>query len=262
MILRFDPSAPDPGLLGEAAGIIARAGLVIFPTETVYGLGADLRCAEAVKRVCELKHRPSSQPLLVHCSAETRSRLTTKTQRHKGSGEEGNPQVTQIGSREESVESAKSADGEFAGLVAEVPAHARRLMDAFWPGPLALVFRARKGLPPAVTGPNATVGIRMVAHPATCALIAELGSPLAGTSANLHGEPATSDFSKLNPELLGGVDIALDAGVCGTGKASTVLDVSCSPPVLLREGAVPRQAIERLLGFNLATATRTQWNRR
>lgn len=212
MILRLDPASPDNGLLRKTAGIIAGSGVVVFPTETVYGLGADLRNTDAIRHVFRIKDRPEDQPLMLHCSKES----------------------------------------QLAGIVAEISEPARLLIRIFWPGPLALVFKAKPGLPDLITGPNNTTGIRMVTHPVACALISQLGSPLAGTSANLHAEPPTGDFSALNPGLLDRVDVALDVGVCGKGTASTVLDVSCSPPVLLREGAVRKQAIERLLGLSLA----------
>ncbi|MEO0082084.1 MAG: L-threonylcarbamoyladenylate synthase [candidate division WOR-3 bacterium] len=209
MTLNLDPARPDPRLTSQAAAIVARGGIVIFPTETVYGIGADLRRPDAIERVCQLKQRPAGQPFLIHCSTEI----------------------------------------QLVELVQEIPAPARRLMATFWPGPLALVFKAKSGLPNAVTGPNNTVGIRMVAHPVFCALATRLGSPLAGTSANLHGRSATSDFTKLSPQLVEAVDVALNAGVCGTDLASTVLDMTHEPPVLLRRGAVPVQAIETALRY-------------
>ncbi len=217
MTLNLDPATPDPRFISRAAAIAARGGIVIFPTETVYGIGAVLRRPEAIERVCQLKQRPAGQPLLIHCSAEI----------------------------------------QLVELVQEIPVPARRLMATFWPGPLALVFRAKSGLPNAVTGSNNTVGIRMVAHPVFCALAARLGSPLAGTSANLHGRTATSDFTRLSPELVGAVDIALNAGVCGTDVASTVLDMTHEPPVLLRKGAVPVQAIETALGYPVSNTIPT-----
>lgn len=212
MILHLASDAYDPSLISEAASTVAGGGTVIFPTETVYGIGADLRCTAAILQVCRLKQRSVGQPQLVHCSSER----------------------------------------QLAGLVQDIPDAARKLIAAFWPGPLALIFKAVPGLPSTVIGPGNTVGIRMLAHPVTCALIEELGSPLAGTSANLHGRPATSDFTRLSPELLEGVDIALDSGVCGTDVASTVLDVSSDVPRLLRKGVVSLRAIEAVLDRPIA----------
>ncbi len=211
MILRFDPTHPESDFIVKAANIVSQGGTVIFPTETVYGIGADLRVPEAIKTVFLLKHRPLHQSLLVHCSRV--SQLTL--------------------------------------LVTEISPLARLLMEKFWPGSLCLVFKANPALPPTVIGPGHTVGIRMVAHPVTCALIDQIGSPLAGTSANLHGQPATSDPSRLDQNLLSRVDVVLDSGICGTGKASTILDVTVEPPRLVRLGAVSLREIEAVIGYRL-----------
>lgn len=186
-------------------------GIVIFPTETVYGAGVDICDVTAVRRLFALKRRSFDQPLMAHCADES----------------------------------------QVEGLVAGVPPLARALMRRFWPGPLALVLRASEAVPMEVTAGTGTIGIRMVAHPVGRRLIAEFGGAVAGTSANVSGEPASSRFAAISLVLLDGADVALDAGVCGTDVASTVLDLTVDPPHVIRPGAVPTAAIESELGLTL-----------
>jgi L-threonylcarbamoyladenylate synthase len=207
-VFRLRPPSYDPELIAEAAQILSAGGVGIFPTETVYGIGADIRLPESVRRVFEVKRRDRTQPLMAHCSSVTQMRE----------------------------------------YVAEVPVWAQPLMSRFWPGPLALVFRKTDRVPDAATGGADTVGIRMVGHPVTRDLIEELGAPIAGTSANLSGEPATSRFEAVSQRLLETADVALDSGLCGKDVASTVLDVTCDPPRVIRVGAVSLQEIEAVVG--------------
>ncbi|MEO0073657.1 MAG: L-threonylcarbamoyladenylate synthase [candidate division WOR-3 bacterium] len=191
-----------------AAEVFRTGGIVIFPTETVYGIGADLHNSEGVRRLFAVKLRAINQPLLVHCCNMR----------------------------------------QLAELVTDVPVFARRLMHRFWPGPLSLVFKKHPSVPTLVTAGRDTVGIRMVAHDFTCAVIGQLNSPIAGTSANYSGRPATACFCRLDPDIVNQVDLAIDAGECGTGFPSTVLDVSVDPPVLIREGAVSLSELAPYLG--------------
>jgi L-threonylcarbamoyladenylate synthase len=206
--LKAEPPSYPPESIIRAAAIIRAGGVAVFPTETVYGIGADIRCPEAVSRVFALKKRDPSQPLMVHCASFV----------------------------------------QLHGYVVDIPHWVQPLVNRFWPGPLALVFRCSENVPPAVTGGGQTVGIRMVAHPAARDLLEELGAPIAGTSANLHGEPSTSLFGSVNPALLGQVDVALDAGLCGKDLPSTVLDVTCRPAHVVRVGAVSVQDVEAVIG--------------
>ena len=203
----------DPQLL-EAVRIVRAGGLVVFPTETVYGLGALLGRPGAAERIRAAKDRPGDLPLLVHC-ADTQ---------------------------------------DIAPLVGSMPAAAMALIQTFLPGPLALVLPAGN-VPADVRGPGNTVGIRVVAHPVGRALIRLAGSPLLGTSANRHGDPATGTYSALDPALLAGTDLVIDAGTCGSGTASTILDLTTDPPRLLREGAIARADIERVAGVKIANPT-------
>jgi L-threonylcarbamoyladenylate synthase len=212
LVLRLNTKQPDPALIDRAARVLRQGGVVLFPTETVYGIGADIRLAAAVRRIFELKQRPEGQPLMAHVAD----------------------------------------DEQLASHIAEMPEMGQRLARAFWPGPLALVLRCGKAVPDEAVSGGRTVGVRMVAHPVARALIKRLGAPLAGTSANLHGEPATSRFEHIDPGLLAGADVALDCGTCGAGVASTVLDLTGDAPRLVRAGVVTVEQIEAVLGARVA----------
>ena len=211
IILRIDPSNPDPKVISEAGQILKKGGLCIFPTETVYGLGFDIRNPETTTRLENLKHRPAL-PLMAHCSNES----------------------------------------QLNNLVAEISENGRLLMDRFWPGPLALIFKKSSSVPESITAGFDTIGIRMVSNPVARKLIAELSCPIAATSANLHQESTVNEFGKISTSLLNQVDVAIDAGIAGKGKPSTIIDITREPPVLLRLGAVPSVAIEAVLGCRLA----------
>jgi L-threonylcarbamoyladenylate synthase len=207
-VLKAESPSYSPESIQQAGAMLRAGGVAVFPTETVYGVGADIRNAEAVGRVFALKNRKPSQPLMVHCASPV----------------------------------------QMLEYVAEVPERVQPLISRFWPGPLALILRGTDKVPSVVTGGGRTVGIRMVGHPVARDLLEELGAPIAGTSANLHCEPATSRFNAISPKLLEQVDVALDAGLCGRDVPSTVLDVTCDPPRLVRLGAVSVQAIEAVIG--------------
>ena len=208
MVLKAEPPSYSPESIQQAGAMLRAGGVAVFPTETVYGVGADIRSASAVGRVFGLKDRSPSQPLMAHCSSPV----------------------------------------QMLEYVAEVSEWVQPLISRFWPGPLALIFRATDKVPSVAVGGGKTIGIRMVGHPVTRDLLEELGAPIAGTSANLHGEPATSRFDAVSPKLLEQVDVALDAGLCGRDVPSTVLDVTCDPPRLVRLGAVSIQEIEAVVG--------------
>jgi L-threonylcarbamoyladenylate synthase len=208
LVLKAEPPSYSVESIVRAARILRDGGVAVFPTETVYGIGADIRCAESVGRVFALKKREPSQPLMAHCASPL----------------------------------------QMLEYVTEVPQWVQPLISRFWPGPLALVFRSTDNVPPVVTGGGRTIGIRMVGHPVARDLLEELGAPIAGTSANLHGEAATSLFREISPALLIQTDVALDAGRCGKDAPSTVLDVTCKPPRMVRVGAVSVQEIEAVVG--------------
>jgi L-threonylcarbamoyladenylate synthase len=212
LVLKAEPPSYSPDTIQQAARILRDGGVAVFPTETVYGVGADIRNVDAARRVFGLKNRKPSQSLMAHCASSV----------------------------------------QMFEYVAKVPEWAQPLINRFWPGPLAMIFRSTDKVPSVVTGGGRTIGIRMVGHPVARDLLEELGAPIAGTSANRHGEPATSRFAAVNPSLLEQVDVALDAGLCGSDVPSTVLDVTSDPPRLVRLGAVSVQAIEAVIGRVLA----------
>lgn len=196
------------GGVARAAEIIRAGGLVAFPTETVYGLGADAMNAHAVERIFIAKGRPADNPIIVH------------------------------------VADARQA----AALAREVPAVAEKLMAAFWPGPLTLLFKKAAHVPDGVTRGLDTVGVRVPAHPVALALLAAAGVPLAAPSANASGKPSPTEAEHVLDDLEGRIDAVLDGGPTGVGLESTVLDVTVSPPVILRPGGLSRERIEAVAG--------------
>lgn len=183
--------------------MLRAGGLVAFPTETVYGLGANAWDAEAVQRVFDAKGRPADNPLIVHVADHT----------------------------------------ELALVAATVPLLAQRLTAQFWPGPLTLVVDAAKDLPQVTTGGLATVGVRMPAHPAALAFLQAAGVPVAAPSANRSGRPSPTTAAHVLVDLNDQVDIVLDGGPCEVGLESTVVDARGLGPVILREGVVTREQL-------------------
>lgn len=193
----------------ERAGqIIRRGGLVAFPTETVYGLGADGMREEAAAKIYAAKNRPSDNPLILH-----------------------------IWSRDQLYEFA-----------AEVPEAAKKLMDAFWPGPLTLIFKKKPEVPYGTTGGLNTVAVRMPNHPVAAALIRAAGTPVAAPSANTSGRPSPTRASHVVEDMDGRIEMILDGGECSIGLESTIVDVTGTVPVLLRPGYVSKEMLEELLG--------------
>lgn len=197
----------------ERAAECLRAGkLVAFPTETVYGLGADALNAQAVAGIYVAKGRPADYPLIVHgADGDTLLRLTRR-----------------------------------------VPAPAWVLIERFWPGPLTLVLSRAASVPDAVTGGQGTVALRVPDHPLALALLAEFDGPLVAPSANRFGRISPTTAEHVQEELGSAVDFILDGGPCQVGVESAIVDLSGDAPRLLRPGGVPREAIEALLGRSLA----------
>lgn len=193
--------------LVEAGEIIARGGLVAFPTETVYGLGADALNPEAVKDIFLAKGRPQDNPLIVH-----------------------------IASREQLEE-----------VVGEIPEAAEALMEAFWPGPLTILFAKSDAVPYETTAGLETVAVRMPNHPMAQKLIERSGRPIAAPSANTSGRPSPTRAEHVIEDLDGKVDAILDGGATGVGLESTVIDVSGGAPVILRPGGVTIEQLWEVL---------------
>lgn len=200
-----------PGDIEKAAGILRAGGLIVFPTETVYGLGADAENATAVARIFAVKGRPPSHPLIVH------------------------------------IGSASQLDH----WAAEVPEPGRRLAERFWPGPLTLIVQRSARVPLAVTGGLDTVGLRVPAHAVTLSLLAVFGGGIAAPSANRFGAVSPTMARHVREELGGAVDLVLDGGPCAVGVESTIVDVTGEAPVILRPGGVLREDLERELGCPL-----------
>ncbi len=191
-----------------AVAALAAGGVVAVPTETVYGLAADITQPAAVERIFTVKGRPADHPLIVHVA---------------------------------------DFDG-LAACAAEIPDVAGRLVSAFWPGPLTVIVPRRHDVDPQVTGGRDTVGVRMPAHPLTAAVIDRLGAPVAAPSANRFGavSPTTADhvLADLGPSLDPARDAVLDGGPCRVGLESTIVDCTVDPPQILRAGAITGQQID------------------
>jgi len=197
-VVAIDPVKPAPATLGAAAAVLRAGGLVAFPTETFYGLGASALQAAAVRRVFEVKGRPEGKPVLVL------------------------------------VDSVAMVDA----VALEVSPRARALMLAHWPGALTLVLRARPDLPGEITAGSGTVGVRLSAHPLARALVSALGEPVTAPSANLSGRPAPTTAVDVLAQFRDRIELVLDGGATAGGEPSTVLDVTVDPPRVIRAGAV------------------------
>ncbi len=196
-----DVSEPS---LCEAAGIVREGGVIAFPTETFYGLGACPFHARAVRRIFDLKGRSlRTGPILVLI----RSRA------------------------------------DLAPLVTEITPMADRLMESCWPGPLTLVFRASDDVPSVLTAGTGTIGVRLSAHPDVQRLLEAIGGPLTGTSANRSGRPPATTAEEVELALGDGVDAILDGGATPGGLPSTVVDTTVTPPRVIREGRVPTASV-------------------
>ena len=195
-------------VLDRAAVIIKNGGTVAFPTETVYGLGADGLNPEAVMKIFEAKKRPPGNPLslLVH-------------------------------SREDVERVSRN-----------IPKSAFRLMDAFWPGPLTIILEKNKIVPNITSGKLKSIGVRMPDHRIPLELIQRAGTPLAAPSANLSGKPSPSLAAHVISDLTGRIDVILDGGEASIGLESTVIDMTVEPPVVLRPGAISIDELESIIG--------------
>lgn len=204
---RLDREYPDQEKIKAAADFIRGGETVAFPTETVYGLGANALDDQAVKKIFVAKGRPSDNPLIVHVAS-----------------------IAQ------------------AEAVAEVTPLARKLMEAFWPGPLSLVLPKKAGVAPSVTAGQATVAVRMPNHPVALALIKAAGVPIAAPSANLSGKPSPTTADHVYHDLKGRVPCILGAEDTKVGVESTVVQVAQQPCVLLRPGAITQEQLEAYCG--------------
>jgi len=196
----------------HAVAVLRAGGLVAFPTETVYGLGADAGNPQAVRKIFEVKGRPATHPVIVHLA--------------------------------DAVQTANWAR--------EVPEAARTLSRRFWPGPLTLILKRARGVSDEVTGGQDTVALRVPSHPLAQQLLARFGGGIAAPSANRHGRVSATTADHVRREFGDAVDCVLDGGESQVGIESTIVDLSGGKPVLLRPGWITAGEIERALGMPLA----------
>ncbi|MCU7673537.1 L-threonylcarbamoyladenylate synthase [Bacillus thuringiensis] len=194
--------------LQEAAKLLRENEAVAFPTETVYGLGANAMDDEAIAKIFEAKGRPSDNPLIVH--------IGTKSQ--------------------------------LDGIVKEIPPVAEKLMAHFWPGPLTIILPRKEGISERVTAGLNTVGVRMPDHPVALALIEEANVPVAAPSANRSGRPSPTLASHVYEDLNGKIAGIVDGGATGVGVESTVIDCTSTVPTILRPGGITKEQLEAVIG--------------
>ncbi len=194
--------------LKEAAQILREGGLVAFPTETVYGLGANALDEEAAKKIYAAKGRPSDNPLIAHISSPE----------------------------------------ELEPLVLEIPDMAKKLMDLYWPGPLTMVFKKKAIVPYGTTGGLDTVAVRMPSDPVARTLIRLAGVPVAAPSANSSGRPSPTTADHVWQDMAGKIEMIVDGGPVGIGLESTIVDVTGPVAMILRPGAITVEMVREALG--------------
>ena len=192
----------------EAATIIRKGGLLGIPTETVYGLGADALNEDACRRIYEAKGRPQDNPLIIHIADA----------------------------------------GWLPRYCKEIPPAAYALARRFWPGPLTMILPKQDCVPMRTTGGLDTVGIRCPDHPVTLEIIRRANVPIAAPSGNTSGRPSPTTAQHMVEDMWGKIDGIADGGACGVGVESTIIDLTCTPPRLLRPGGLPLEALEEVLG--------------
>ncbi len=207
-IYKMGNRATEGAMIGEAARVIREGGLAAFPTETVYGLGADALNPEAARKIYAAKGRPSDNPLIVH-----------------------------IADMEHLSEIAK-----------DVPDQAKKLAEAFWPGPLTMIVNKNEKVPDETTGGMQTVAVRMPNHPVALELIRKSGCLIAAPSANTSGRPSPTLAEHVAEDLDGKVPVILDAGEVGIGIESTIIDLTEAIPMILRPGYVTKRMLEEVIG--------------
>lgn len=206
-VLKIDSRQPDAAIIREAAAVVRAGGLVAFPTETVYGLGANALDANAISRIFSAKQRPAADPVIAH--------IVDRAQVDR--------------------------------LAINIPPSAYPLADTFWPGPLTLVLRRAPNVPANIAAGLDTIAVRMPAHPVARALIQAAGVPIAAPSANTFSRPSATAARHVLEDLDGHVDVVLDGGTTTIGLESTVLDLTGETPLILRPGGITLEALRRLL---------------
>lgn len=207
-LVKVEKEYPDLQIIKEAGEILKNGGLVAFPTETVYGLGGDGLNARSSEKIYTAKGRPSDNPLIIHIADM------------------------------ESLE----------GIVTQVPEEARKLANAYWPGPLTMIFQKNYRVPYETTGGLESVAVRMPSHPVARALIAAGGGYIAAPSANTSGRPSPTRAEHVKEDLSGRIEMILDGGEVEIGLESTIVDFTSDKPVILRPGYISQEMIARVIG--------------
>ena len=208
VIIKVDGKNVNMEAIKEAGDVIRHGGLVAFPTETVYGLGADGMDEEASAKIYAAKGRPSDNPLILH------------------------------------IADLESLDM----IASEIPEKAKLLMDKFWPGPMTLIFRKKPQVPYGTTGGLETVAVRYPEHPVALELIKAAGTPIAAPSANTSGRPSPTKAGHVIEDMDGKIDMIIDGGQVGIGIESTIVDVTQDVPMILRPGYITKAMLEEIVG--------------
>lgn len=208
-IIKIDQTDPDPLIVAEIAGLLKSGAVIAFPTDTYYGLGADIHNQDAIKRIFEIKGRSHDRPILILISDQK----------------------------------------DLIPLIAAGDNHvlADRLMDEFWPGPLTLVFHAAEGMSELLTGSTGKIGIRLPAHPFCRSLVRKMGRPLTATSANISDKPSLCNPSEVLAAMGDRIDVLVDGGMTKGGAASTVVDVTGEDLKVIREGVITHSRLRAVL---------------
>lgn len=208
-ILKIDTDNSEEKILTRTAEIIISGGVIAYPTETFYGLGADATSEKAIKKIFAVKGRDFKNPI---------SLIIGQTD-------------------------------DIYPLVKNISESAEKLMAAFWPGALTIVFQAANNVSPLLTAGSGKLGLRVSSHPIALKIVQKLKKPLTATSANLSGMSECSLASEVAGQIGDKIDAIIDQGKTQGEEASTVIDVTCDPPVILREGAISRKAIGKNIGY-------------
>jgi L-threonylcarbamoyladenylate synthase len=208
-ILKVDADTSEERILSKAVEILANGGIIAYPTETFYGLGADATNEKAIEKIFATKGRDFKNPISLI-----------------------------IGHTD-----------DVYPLVQDLPETAQKLMAAFWPGALTIVFLAANNVSPLLTAGSGKIGLRVSSHPVAREIVQKLKKPITATSANLSGAPECVKASEVAEQIGDIIDAIVDLGDTPGTKGSTIIDVTCDPPVILREGAVSRQTIEKFINL-------------
>ena len=211
-ILRVSDGHSEEDVINSAAAIVSRGGVIAYPTETIYGLGADATNEQAIRRIFEIKGRNFNNPISLII----------------GHSQDVYP------------------------LVRKVTASAQKLMDAFWPGPLTIIFEAAGSVSPLLTADTGRIGIRLSGHDAARKIAVKAGKPLTATSANLSGLPQCATADEVIAQLGDRLDAVVDLGKTIGFTGSTIIDATTEPPVILRSGGISREEILQKTGIHIS----------